>query len=427
MKSSHSWKFPLLILELDEHFFRYALLVSENSPLCFSEKTFEVEQWHKNIPESARELKSFFESEKIPYSRCVISIPSQQLFQQEIEFQNLNAEYVHSYLMLQADQFIPLHQNDRVLIHSPDLPHDQSCLFAIAKTKLNSIQNLCQLLNAKITALLPKQALLKPTLDCEHLQVYQHNNTQLNIAKLHPPAIKKMSVVLLENRDSVSSELRQLLATLQPETTSSLLPIALTTAKPDDWTQILVDNFKALGCDVTLSQPELNFKSQLNFLNPIEPNTIHWLKKESFKTWTLLLSVAILISSSIAFLLYFKNKKLQELNAQWLEIQPSVTQLQIQQEKLQSYRDWTNGSPIELNSLDQISAIFPEQGQAWLKSFDLKDKNKINLSGMTKNNTVWLTILKKMQADSHISNLEVLQVQGESPLTFSIRFSWSKL
>ena len=113
------------------------------------------------------------------------------------------------------------------------------------------------------------------------------------------------------------------------------------------------------------------------------------------------------------------------LESRWRKIQPQVAQLQDAQEQIHKFRPWYDNSVKGLRILRSITEAFPEDGSlATAKTLDVKNLTTVSCTGVARNNQSYLGLLDKLRATSEISDLKTEMIRGQSPVQFTLNFTW---
>ncbi len=131
---------------------------------------------------------------------------------------------------------------------------------------------------------------------------------------------------------------------------------------------------------------------------------------------------AIVLIAGGAFLV--QSLILQRYESKWAAMSARVEKATLIQDNLRKYRPWHDESFPSLSMLKQITESFPEKGDVWVKSLEIRDMTTIQITGEAKNNKVWLEMLGTLRNNPAIKDLKVTQVREDGDvLQFSMMFS----
>lgn len=115
---------------------------------------------------------------------------------------------------------------------------------------------------------------------------------------------------------------------------------------------------------------------------------------------------------------------LRSYQKEWAAMEPDVKEVTMLQDKLRKYRPWHDSEIRSLAILKEMTKAFPEEGNVWVKSVEIRNMSSLQVSGEAKNERVWLEMLGKMRVNPVITNLKVSQVkEGVEVLQFTMSFS----
>jgi hypothetical protein len=114
------------------------------------------------------------------------------------------------------------------------------------------------------------------------------------------------------------------------------------------------------------------------------------------------------------------------LESEWKSMSAEVARLESLQARLRQFRPWfVEGTPsVEL--LEGLVKAFPESGEAWAKSVEIRDGTRVTCTGFARSQNAWLDLLDRLRAESGVDQLQVQAVHGESPLQFSVTYLWGR-
>jgi len=139
--------------------------------------------------------------------------------------------------------------------------------------------------------------------------------------------------------------------------------------------------------------------------------------------WLSATSGAIILVILLAFLI--QSRYLAGLKRKWGAMEPGARKVEVLKEKLRKYRAWNEDSIQSLSLIRDITKAFPENGDVWVRTIQVRDMSEVQFSGEAKSNTVFLEMLAKLGKMPSTSDLKVMQLrEGKGALEFTIKFQW---
>ena len=106
-------------------------------------------------------------------------------------------------------------------------------------------------------------------------------------------------------------------------------------------------------------------------------------------------------------------------------MEADVKEVEVIKKNLKKYRPWHEDTIHSLTLLRDITGAFPEKGDVWVKTLEIRNLQEVQFTGEARNNRVWLEMFSKLRQIPSIEDLKVLQVkEGERLIQFSIKFVW---
>jgi hypothetical protein len=134
------------------------------------------------------------------------------------------------------------------------------------------------------------------------------------------------------------------------------------------------------------------------------------------------------VAVSVIFLpvlVFFVRARWEDhLLAEWNGMKKNAGELDALQQKIHKFRPWFEPTPQVLQTLNNLIAAFPEQGDVWAKSLQFAEGNKVSCTGFARNQPALLALLDHLRARPDVSGLQVQQLRGDSPIQFSFTFKW---
>lgn len=108
----------------------------------------------------------------------------------------------------------------------------------------------------------------------------------------------------------------------------------------------------------------------------------------------------------------------------WDAIKARVGKLESMQKEIRLYRPWFDDSFRSLGILRRLTESFPEDGSVTAKSVEIRASGRVVCSGSARDTQAWLRMLDQMRNARGITDVQVEQVRGKSPLEFTFNFRW---
>ncbi|MGV3533564.1 MAG: hypothetical protein ACO1QR_14450 [Chthoniobacteraceae bacterium] len=131
--------------------------------------------------------------------------------------------------------------------------------------------------------------------------------------------------------------------------------------------------------------------------------------------------VALLIVLPILVLM-IRSKIESNLETEWNGMRSNVTELEGLQQRIRQFRPWFDSTPHSLQIMEALVGAFPEQGDVWAKSIQISTASKVTCTGFARSQAVFMAMLDRLRSMEQVTDLQVLQVRGESPVEFSISY-----
>lgn len=122
--------------------------------------------------------------------------------------------------------------------------------------------------------------------------------------------------------------------------------------------------------------------------------------------------------------LVWQTNKLSRLDSEWKTMAPKVKELDTLQSKIRKFRGWYDESQPNLRILKVLSEAFPENDSITAKSLEIRDRDKVTISGTARDNAAVLAVTEKLQKTPQVAGLKVDSMRGKTPLQFTFHFRW---
>lgn len=409
------------------------------------------------------EIRKHLENAGIRERRCVVCIPLSWSYFLHLELpEGLSDQDRESYIRLQAEREFPFNPEDLILSISFLNTSEGKNHATVAAVSLQHIHVLQKALNA--AKLKPRSMTLGITslvnLKDTHnniVLVFHRDGVDMGIIKDGIPVCIRSftNADSTENEgvsvetDTLIRELRITLGSLPAEIRKGIDTLSfIGDSMPEKALRDNVMKFfsrlgieeksgetKIQGIDVnkvvspyalaaTINQ--LTRKSAcLEFLPPSTGRIKKILGRVSARRFFWLAFAAATVIFFICCAFFIQYRYLASLDHKWKIMEPDVKEVEVLKENLKKYRPWYDDTIHGLSLLRDMTKAFPEKGDVWVKTLEIRNLQEVQFSGEARNNRVWLEMFSKLRQISSIEDLKVLQVkEGEGFIQFSIKFVW---
>ena len=161
-----------------------------------------------------------------------------------------------------------------------------------------------------------------------------------------------------------------------------------------------------------------------------EPNP--WLSTfERFNTQrgrkVALASIALIFLPLLVFL--YRIHQEGSLQAEWDGMKTSVASLEAIQQKIRLFRPWFESNPQNLQVLQSLITAFPERGEVWTKSVQVKagavssQGTKVICSGYARNQAAVMALMDRLLKTPGVTALSQ-RTLGNNPVQFTATYIW---
>ncbi|MEA3211987.1 MAG: hypothetical protein QOE70_5044 [Chthoniobacter sp.] len=140
------------------------------------------------------------------------------------------------------------------------------------------------------------------------------------------------------------------------------------------------------------------------------------------RRWLVIAAVALLVLPILTF--FVRSRIEKSLDAEWNGMRRNVADLESIQQRIRQFRPWFEPAPQCLQIIEGIANAYPEQGDVWAKSIQLGEAHKVTCAGFARSQAALLGLLDRLRSRPDVSGLQVQQVRGDNPITFSITYKW---
>jgi len=124
----------------------------------------------------------------------------------------------------------------------------------------------------------------------------------------------------------------------------------------------------------------------------------------------------------LAFLV--QQVRLVTLRSEWDSIAKTVREVEDTQAQLKKFRPWFDESVRSLLVMKTLTEAFPEDGAVTAKNVEIRDVGVVVCQGTARDSTALLRTLDKLRAAREVTDVQVDQLRGKSPLQFTFNFRW---
>lgn len=134
--------------------------------------------------------------------------------------------------------------------------------------------------------------------------------------------------------------------------------------------------------------------------------------------------VAAGLAAFVMLAFAWQQVQLLSLGSKWQAMSAKVRELEVIQQQIRRFRPWYDESVRSLSILRQLTDSFPENGDVTAKTIELRDSGLVICTGTASDNAALLKALDRLRAAEEVSEVQVDQLRGRSPLQFTFNFQW---
>jgi hypothetical protein len=149
-----------------------------------------------------------------------------------------------------------------------------------------------------------------------------------------------------------------------------------------------------------------------------------WLRRFNTRRHRWVLAMAAVCVVFPALVLGVRSHQEKRLQAEWSGMRSAVTELETLQGRIRQFRPWFERTPVALTILGGLVAAFPETGEVWAKSVEIKENSSVVCSGFARTQGAWMDFLDRLRGQAGVVELQVQSVRGESPVQFALSYRW---
>jgi hypothetical protein len=116
--------------------------------------------------------------------------------------------------------------------------------------------------------------------------------------------------------------------------------------------------------------------------------------------------------------------QISSLQAKWNAMEPTVSDLNADQDLIKKFRPWYDTSFRDLQILRKLKDAFPDDGSVSAKKVEIHDVSAVTCSGIARDNDSFSRLHARLGDDTNqISGLHA-EVHGQKPMDFTLNFQW---
>ncbi len=455
-KTTHN---SLLGIEF-EHGWFHAVLAYRNGKGLHIKQTWHsplaLDPLNEEADVVGQEIRNQLDEAGIHEPHCVVCLPIHWILKHRFEIPDLPEADRKEYIHLQAEKEFPFAPHDLSLSTAEAPPIGEQKLLTMAAVPLIQVRKLeaiCKAAGLKPISFSIGYPVLDPTTQESFITIHRRE------AGMDVRIFYQGSMVMfrwLETFDEVDQTEFTMDETLFREirVTLSELPIEIRgkikkayVYGPTKWRHafqaIMADSFHRFGIEIVpetikenhidpsalplVGTLELLLKYQApiyEFLPPKVSRMQQWVSRLSSRGNLLLggAAAAIILLTITAF--FYQHVTLNNLRSQWDHIEEDVAELESLQDRVKYFRPWFTSNMPSLQTLRTITLSFPEEGTVWVDRIEIDDLSLVYCSGFSQGNQNLFTVMDRLNEDENISQLQVQQFQGTSPMQFALNFIW---
>jgi hypothetical protein len=131
---------------------------------------------------------------------------------------------------------------------------------------------------------------------------------------------------------------------------------------------------------------------------------------------------AVLLIILFAFLI--QQFQLMQLRSEWAGMSARVRELDGIQKQIRQYRPWFDDTFRSLSILRRLTEAFPEEGTVTAKTIEIHDSSPVTCVGTANDQQELMKMIDRLRGVSEISEVQMDQIRGKSPLQFTFNFQW---
>ena len=130
------------------------------------------------------------------------------------------------------------------------------------------------------------------------------------------------------------------------------------------------------------------------------------------------------VAAIVLLAIGIQEYQLHSLSTSWSEISTRVRELEETEQNIRKFRPWYDNSVQTLRILRRLTEAFPEDSSVTAKTLEIHDPGVVTCSGTARDQAALLKVLDALRASRDVTEVQVDQLRGKSPLQFSFNFHW---
>ncbi len=94
------------------------------------------------------------------------------------------------------------------------------------------------------------------------------------------------------------------------------------------------------------------------------------------------------------------------------------------QERARKYRPWLEAEHRGAPLLEALAGCFPEEGSVWARRVELKEEDRVMLTGAARTSADALALLERLRQTPGVRAAKTQYLRGADPVQFAIEFEW---
>ena len=123
---------------------------------------------------------------------------------------------------------------------------------------------------------------------------------------------------------------------------------------------------------------------------------------------------------------FVRSQQESHLEKRWAAMRGEVADLDALQNAVRKFRPWFETAPQNLQLLETLFAAFPEQGDVWAKSIQIKPGGVVVCTGFAHNRPAILALTDRLRARPGVTGVQTQQIRGENPVQFTVAYKMAK-
>ena len=129
--------------------------------------------------------------------------------------------------------------------------------------------------------------------------------------------------------------------------------------------------------------------------------------------WIAGIAAALIILPILGF--FVRSEQESHLEKQWAAMSGNVADLDALQTAIRRFRPWFEPLPQNLQVLETLFNAFPEQGDVWAKSIQIKAGGAVVCTGFARNRPAILTLTDRLRKSEGVSGVQTQVHPGGKP------------